>query len=141
MNKVLVDTGFWFALFDPKDDLKAYDKAKKIFNYLEKTKLLIPWPTLYETFNTRFSKKSNLLIQILKKDNVILIDDTYYKESALINLEQNFRKRDLSLVDLIIREILTDKKIRINFLVSFNVKDFVDVCQRKQITIIDQNFN
>jgi len=140
MNKVLIDTGYWFALFDPKDDLNLYDKAQKILQYLENSKLLVPWPTLYETFNTKFSKKSNLLIQILKKNNVVLIDDTLYKETALLNLEKNFKKRNLSLVDLIIREILIDKKIKIDYLISFNVKDFVDVCQRKQIQIIDNNF-
>lgn len=55
MNNVLVDTGFWFALYDEKD--QYHNKALKVMDRLINSRFLIPFPTLYETLNTSFVKK------------------------------------------------------------------------------------
>ncbi len=136
---VLTDTGFWFALYEPKDSY--YQKANKIAEHISEHNFLIPWPSLYETLNTRFTRRSGRMIRfknLLTKPNVSLIEDYDYKERAL-NLTFNysrFGKRTFSLVDVIIREALKDKSLRIDYLITFNAKDFIDICQKRKIEIL-----
>jgi predicted nucleic acid-binding protein len=51
---VLIDTGFWYALYNGRD--QYHEEAEKKADLLETSTILIPWPCLYETFNTRFAK-------------------------------------------------------------------------------------
>ena len=50
------------------------------------------------------------------------------------------QNRNLSLVDVIIRLILDDPTVKIDYLVTFNVGDFSDVCQRRNIVILQDKF-
>ena len=54
-DRLLVDTGFFIALFDPRDNhhIDACEKQE----YLENLSIVIPWPILYETINTRLVKR------------------------------------------------------------------------------------
>jgi hypothetical protein len=45
-------------------------------------------------------------------------------------------KRPISLVDMVIRYILDDVNIRKDCLLTFNRRDFVDVCRKRQIEIL-----
>lgn len=68
-----------------------------------------------------------------------LIDDEDYKNDALnFTFESSIRNnRPLSLVDNIIRLMLNDKQIKIDYLISFNNKDFIDVCLSRRIEFLN----
>jgi predicted nucleic acid-binding protein len=138
-RNVIVDTGFWFALFSKGD--QHHDKANRIIGQIERATLLIPWPSLYEVLNTRFTKDYFVVKQFetfIKKPTVKRIDDTKYREEAL---EDTFKfstisKRNISLVDMVIRAILEDPGFgMIDYLVTFNEKDFIDVLKKRRIQI------
>jgi hypothetical protein len=57
-KSVIVDTGFWNALFERRDR-ERFDIAQVKAGYIESLIVLIPWPILYETVNTRFLKNQN----------------------------------------------------------------------------------
>jgi tryptophanase len=44
-------------------------------------------------------------------------------------------KRQISLVDMVVRYILSDTKIKITGLITFNEKDFLDICKRRKMPI------
>ncbi|MGB1204020.1 MAG: hypothetical protein ACPG5B_00150 [Chitinophagales bacterium] len=48
----------------------------------------------------------------------------------------NYLNRKLSLVDMIIRNILKDINIRVDYLVTDNTRDFADVCAMRGVEII-----
>ena len=52
---IVADTCFWYALFNERDEHHA--NALQIEEDIVNFDILIPWPTLYETINTRFIKK------------------------------------------------------------------------------------
>ncbi|MCK9423466.1 MAG: hypothetical protein M0Q38_12800 [Bacteroidales bacterium] len=139
MNNILIDSGFWYALYNKRDCY--YTKAQEIFEFLSIGNVLIPYPSLYETINTRFTKNEFGLRDfklLITRTNVILLDDQEYKSEAL---ELTFKsaldlKKPFSLVDIIIRLMLADEKLRINYLISFNPRDFIDVCSRRSISLL-----
>ncbi len=96
----------YYALnIDPCYDYKEKE-LDEIMEVVDDTTLLIPWPSLYETVNTRLSKNKNGIINfesLIKRPNTILLDDSAYKESALDYSMENSTKsiRPISLVDSI----------------------------------------
>ena len=52
---VLIDTGFWYAYYDGSDE--HHQEAQRVMGLLEKHRILIPFPSLYETIDTRFCKR------------------------------------------------------------------------------------
>lgn len=141
MNNILIDTCYWFALYNKRDNL--HNKANNLLEYLTLCRVIIPYPSLYETINTRFAKNTEELKNfknLLQNNNFSLIDDDDYKADAL---ELSFSSalvlnRPLSLIDIIIRQMLSDKKLNINYLISFNVADFIDVCTKHKIEILSE---
>lgn len=80
-KNIIADTGFWFALCEPTD--AYFNEANKIIELITDQNILLPWPTLYETINTRFAKRKDYMKSFeifIKKSNVSLIDDGEYKE-------------------------------------------------------------
>ena len=141
MKNVLIDSGFWFALYKAKNHDQYYNHAKRIFGeYLDNVRVIIPFPTLYEVLNTRFMKNhllKNDFDRILKRKNVKIISDETIKEKALeITFTEKSKKRNLSLVDNIIRLILDDRNYKIDYLITFNKADFIDVCNNRNICIL-----
>ncbi len=139
MNNILIDTGFWYGLYDRRDNY--FDKANELYEYLSLCKILIPYPTLYETINTRFAKNKKgieYFEKIINKPDVVLIDDVDYKAEALeLTMNMAIRmNKPYSLVDTIIRLMLADKKLKIDYLISFNPEDFFDVCSKSNIEIL-----
>lgn len=138
MKVVLIDSGFWFAFYDSTDPYHL--QAKELAEYLNNTKILFPWSCLYETLKTKFVKKSMLGFQReIKKANFERVDDVPYRDIALEKLlDDNSidRKRNLSLVDIVLREILADISFKINFFITFNAKDFADICSKRKIEIV-----
>ncbi len=141
MENILIDTGFWFGLYDRRDTY--YEQANKLVKYISHRKILIPYPSLYETINTRFAKNKDGLTQfenLINKPSTFLIDDNNYKEEALkLTLEYSIRQnKPYSLVDMIIRLMLSDDKLKIDYLISFNTYDFFDICSKRNIAILNQ---
>src|SRR4030042_1849888 len=141
MNNILIDTGFWFGLYDKRDP--NYSKASVLFEYLSIGKIIIPYPSLYETINTRFVRNKQGLYefkQLINKGDISLLDDSSYKSDALdLTLNSSiYKDKNYSLVDMVIRLMLSDNRLNINYLISFNPSDFIDVCNRRRIQILSE---
>jgi len=136
----LIDTGFWFALYDNRD--QYHKKAIDIAEYLEFYNLLIPWPSLYETLNTRFVRRPEWLHNFkkhLNKYQTVKIPDEAYREKSLNNiLITKQHQKSFSLVDMVIREMLEDRNLKIDVMITFNPNDFIDVCIAKNIEIVSE---
>jgi len=138
-STIIVDTGFWLALFTPGDLHHAV--ASKKAPILDGARLLFPWPVLYETVNTRLIKNRDgvaRLDSLLKRGNAILIDDTDYRGPALQATirESHNRVRAISLVDMVIRFVIADPNVRIAALLTFNERDFADVCLKRRVELL-----
>ena len=136
---IIVDTGFWFALFTPKDSdhQVAYKKA----SILDTARVVFPWPVLYETINTRFVKNSPGLMRmdsLLKGPNAVFIEDDSYRRLALRATihESQAQLRPISLVDMIIRFVIDDPNVRIAAILTFNEGDFADVCRKRNVEML-----
>ena len=129
---VLVDTGFWIALFDPRDQHHQEAGAKE--DYLERLALVLPWPTVYETVRTRLVRRPDWVLSLdrrLKKPNVELIDDREYREDAYLYAVQysTRRRRPISMVDMLCRLVIEDPCVRVDYVLTTNAPDFADVCR------------
>ncbi len=134
---ILIDTGFWFAIYDKRD--QYHEQATAIFNQIESARILIPWPTLYEVMNSDFVGERiwvESFEKFLKRTNVERIDDSKYKELAL---EDSVNKSvikgwSISLVDSVIRQILSDIDVKIEYFLTFNQGDFIDIIKKRPTT-------
>ena len=138
-NRILVDTGFWYAVFDKKDCHRK--EAEGIVNkYFDNPayEILVPFPTMYELLRTKFVKNKQALTEIKQlflSGRITKIHDDRYRELAL-DLTLSEARRNISLVDNIIRLMLDDNEISAKGLVTFNVGDFQDVCLKNNIEIL-----
>jgi len=138
--KILVDSCFWIALYTP-EEIARHEQAINLVAYLENNEVLIPWPTLYEFVNTRLARrKENLYAfeRFLLKPNVIRVSDDAYKEDALLKVFELNKSHifSISLVDEIIRQMISDVGLRIDYFVTFNKKDFEYHCQLMNVHLI-----
>ncbi len=139
MNNIVVDSGFWYALYDQRD--QYHREANELAEYLEMGNIVLPFPTLYESINTRFTRRTEWMREferLLNLNNVQLIDDKEYKDFALNHSFETtlLFNRPISLVDSIIRAMLDDNNLKIDYLLSFNIGDFIDICHRRNIEIM-----
>lgn len=139
MDTVLVDTGIWFAIFDPRDE--RFSEGKDKAELLEILQVAIPWPTMYETLRTRFVKNAIALYEFeryLKSAAVTLLDDVDYRDAAIeLAFTSSLRKkRPLSMVDCLIRLLIEDTNVDVKYLATFNERDFIDVCRHRGVEII-----
>lgn len=137
---VLTDTCFWLGLVDPKD--QYHEISNGIAEMLDGYQIIFPWPCLYETVSTHLSKRRERLVFFegyIKKPEIVLFDDNIYKGTALQEVFNLNRLAGFtySLADSVIREILKDINVKVNYLVTFNDRDFADICQIRQIEIIN----
>ena len=136
---VLVDSGFWYALYNKGDGYHEQAQTKQ--ELLENVNVLIPWPVLYETLNSRFAKNNVGLRSfdvLLRQGHVIRFPDEAYRDAALEACFQMALKqlRPIALVDMVIRLIVEDRNVRKHGLLTFNSRDFVDVCTRYRIEML-----
>lgn len=139
MNNILIDTCFWYAFFDASDE--HYDKAQKMADYLKSGILVLPFPVLYETLDTRFCNRKEWVIlfnEIINRNTTTLVPDDNYREKALRNTFFTNDRRPMSLVDMTIRFMLEDVNLNLNALITFNKKDFIDICHSKRIELISE---
>ena len=57
MASVLVDTGVWYALFDPTDRIASEEVVDALQARIEVHSVVVPWPIAYETLRTSFVRK------------------------------------------------------------------------------------
>lgn len=140
LNQVAIaDTGFWFALFNERDPYHEQAREKSV--YLDMLKIICPWPCLYETVNTRFVRRPEQVSQFeeyIERPASILLDDSPYRDSALRRTVASARGRTapVSLVDMVIIFIIDDVNVKKHYLLTFNGKDFAEVCARRSIEIL-----
>ena len=140
LNKIaLIDTGFWYAVFDERD--QHYKDAQAKVDCLMRFRYILPWPILYETLCTRFVRRPLYIRKFetfLKRPNAELLDDANYKQQALdcTLSSADGKRRPFSLVDNVLRLIIKDRNVRLHCLFSFNHSDFADVRARRQIEIL-----
>ena len=131
MKRIIVDSCVWYACFDKTDTNYRY--SEKIRNVLKIHDIIIPFPTLYETVNTRFVKinygqMNGLFNYINNPSKVYLVDDSSYKEKAVSLVFSNVNNRySYSLVDMIIRLMMEDISLGNIAVMTFNVKDFIGI--------------
>lgn len=135
----IVDTGFWYALFDPTDDHHAIATLKR--DIVESFTLALPWPCLYETINTRFVKNKLWVQQfeiLLKRPRIVLVDDRNYRDRAYqLTMQWSLKaRRAIGLVDMVMRFMLDDVNLRVGYLLTFNPGNFVDICRKRRIELL-----
>lgn len=122
---ILLDTGFWIALLDPSDEQEKIAEAERIAEEIEGERLIVPYPTLYEFVSSRLSRRDAVyeFERLISRPNVEPLPDTKYKEKALENFFINNRKlyNDLSLVDEVIKLIIRDKNVKIDYIATFDI--------------------
>jgi hypothetical protein len=134
----ILDTGFLFALFDSHD--QYYEEAVANSQLVKNLPVIIPWPCLYETVNTRFVGNSIQLHRFevfLKRPFIRIEDDNEYRELAKdITFEWGTRRhRAISLVDMVIRLMLDNNRLHVGYFFTFNPKDFSDLCRTHKIIL------
>ena len=140
MNEtVLVDTGFWIALFDPRAE--DHDRANDIAELIDSMRLIIPWPIAYETLRTRFVRRPEWVAKLnerLRGPAVTFIDDSIYREEAYeLTVDYSTQmRRDISMVDMLCRLLIEDVNVRIDYLFTLNPEDFYDVCATNGVEIL-----
>jgi len=134
---VLTDTGFWYAFYNARD--QYHERAERKTDLLETSTVLLPWPCLYETFNTRFAKNTTAVRRfeaLLRQPHVVRLPDEPYREVALETVMRTVVSRSMALVDMVIRLILEDINVRKDGLLTFNPRDFSDLCRKHRIEIL-----
>ena len=140
MKRLIFDSCYWFALFNEKDQYHHLaNQMADTFNS-PSIKILIPFPSMYETLNTAFvDNKSRLkrLSEILSNhEKVEFIFDDEYKDNAYRNTIGQENGSKVSLVDSIILEMLEDQNLAIDGVVTFNSRDFAEPCRILQKEMI-----
>lgn len=138
MERLIVDTGIWYAVLDKRDSRMNY--AEDIAKVLEQHQLLVPYPSLYETINTRLIKNEyqqadKLFAYLNNPEKVVLVPDDKYREDALKAVQFNLnRGKHYSLVDMIIRLMMEDDSLGPRAVLTFNAGDFWGV---NAIAVVD----
>lgn len=141
MPSVLVDTGVWYSFFDDRDRYNDRQTVDALAEIVQGMTVVIPWPVVYETLRTRMSRNRLGLLAFelqLKSPNVVFIDDSPYRDDALAEcFESSIRVgRPLSMTDCLLRALMLDERIKLEYLATFNDDDFVDVCARRSIHLL-----
>lgn len=142
--RVIVDTGFWYSLLGTREREK-HALAERIYEDLvsKGVKFIVPFPTLYETLNTKLLKekyqnKSEWFLKQLSANPLFeAVPDEKYREEAYTLTTVN-NSRGISLVDNIIRVMIQKNTPKLDMLLTFNLGDFVDVCAKSNVGYNDQ---
>ena len=135
-SRLLVDTGFFFALYDARDD--HHDDAQAHQHWLEDLPIILPWPILYETVNTRLTRRQHLVAQfdaVVSAERTTLLDDTPYRADCYRTVSSRTR-RGLSLVDAVLQRVIEDANVDIGAMLTFNARDFAALCAENRVEIL-----
>ena len=137
-GRVLVDTGFFIALFNERD--QHHGSAREMEEWLDAVPILLPWPILYETVNTRLVRRPESLARfgaIARSAETVLLDDTRYRAGSLSALlTRHSAISSLSLVDAVLCNIIEDVNVPISAMLTFNERDFLTICQQNNIELV-----
>ena len=135
---LLVDSGFFFALYDERDPHHETALAKQ--EWLEAYNVVIPWPVLYETVNTRFSRRRGVMSRfhvVAARQGTLLIDDSPYRQGAYGRVVQlPIHTAPVSLVDAVLLAVIEDVNVPIGAMLTFNLRDFGVVCPQNSIELL-----
>lgn len=136
---VVIDTSFWIARYEERD--RHHEEAEEKAHWLFERNILVPWPSLYETFNTRFARNKvtvgNFEALIRRPHVVRMADDAYRDRAFAVAVSTALSgRRSLSLVDVVIRLILEDTNVDKQGLLTFDPGDFSDVCRTYHIELL-----
>lgn len=136
---VLTDTSYWIGLVDPRD--QHHSTSVAVRELISNQKIVLPWPCLYETLNTRLTRRRDQFLLFeneISKSGIQLLEDSDYKNTAINKIFELNRivGHTYSLADAVIREILEDINVNIQYLVTYNTEDFEDICNMRGIEII-----
>jgi predicted nucleic acid-binding protein len=150
MKGFLLDSSYLFALYGDEGD-RTRDAEESFLDIFSRSGnvLLVPWPILYESFNTKFSgdrRRTKQLdsewAQLEKLGRLEFLDDLPFRAGTLVDWRkakpQAAKKRDrgLSLVDRILMAIIQDKTLSVTAILTFDVNDFRGICAKRNIEII-----
>ena len=148
-QRILVDTGVFFAYYEPSD--QYHEEATILLNTWwdqpGPSRLVVAFPVLYETLNTRFVQDHRRMAAWTRNWSawrahgpLEYCDDEPYRlkafdecVTAVPRAPQSYRA--LSLVDRILRTLLEDPDVHLDGLWTFNPGDFADVCKLRNIAI------
>ncbi len=140
MPRVLVDTGVWIRLFDRRDGPRDREDVEALFDLVRAHTIVLPWPIAFETLRTRLMRNriaASLLEREMKAPNISFLDDRDYRDEAFKMAVDSPRSgRALSMVDCLLRLVMDDRNVKIDYLATYNDADFYDVCARRRITMI-----
>ena len=123
---LLVDTSFLYALHNDRDPFHESAKAKQ--NWLDDLPVILPWPVLYETLNTRFVGRPGTMDwfdRLVLSPSTELLDDSPYRNACYDSVHATARRgRRLSLVDTVLRAIIEDSSVAVGALLTFDPRDF-----------------
>ena len=131
-KNLLVDSGFFFALFDPRDSY--HDQAETKKDCLDVYSLVVPWPVLYETMNTRFARRPATIARfhrVVRKPDTLLLEDAPYRQNAYNDTLElaGMQNGSKSLVDLVLCAIIKDPNVRIDAMLTFDRQHFEKTCR------------
>jgi hypothetical protein len=149
MNNILIDSGFIFTLYYERDDRHSDAEQFFISHFQGSTnKLLIAWPILYESISTRFVKTQAQVRGLMhdwkflsKRRCLELIDESHYRKKAMDGIFDEIKRPHghyiaLSLVDRVIREILSDRNFKIHYFKTYNQGDFTDISKKFNVIML-----
>lgn len=138
MQRILIDSGFFFALVEPRDPY--HSEALDRQYWLDMFPAVLPWPILYETINTRLVRDPDKVAQFERLANAPeteFVDDSPYRDAAYEDVIARAKAgHPLSLVDAILHSVITDPDIRVDAMLTFNLRDFSSVCSERRIEIL-----
>lgn len=144
---VIIDSCFWFSFLQNRK-ADHHEEAVRIYEYLSElgVDFIIPYPSLYETLNTRLFKEGHkelskwMATQLVANEHFVKIPDDRYRQLAFDNTVSPQNDRGISFVDNIIRAMIVDRSVHIKALVTFNRRDFEDLCYERGVELIDEDF-
>lgn len=120
-KNLLVDSGFWYALYDVRDTY--HEDARILADILDHSNLVLPWLCLFFAYSGHA--------------NTVRLSDEPYRDKALEKVSRSpVPWMSLSLVDWVIRLAIEDINTKIDAVVTFNPDDFSDVCRSRRIELI-----
>ena len=135
-HHLLVDTGFFFALYDERDSLHQAAQAHQ--HWLEELPVVLPWPILYETVNTRLARRRHLVAQfdaVVSASRTTLLDDTPYRAGCYQTVSSQ-ASLGVSLVDAVLQSVIEDPNVDLGAMLTFNARDFAALCAENQVEIL-----
>lgn len=127
MKTILLDTGYWIALFSPEKEKENQDVVEHVSKLIDENNytVIVPFPTLYEFLNSKLSRKGRQKFNLeaeLSKQKYEKVYDEKYRKKALENFFKQFSfvNYDISLVDEIIKEMIEDTTLKTDIIVTFD---------------------